>query len=125
MCAFFRGVGAIGDVLVESRGKSENMKLEAAYKRLYKFGTDSVAPDLFQRYLSSNEIKLKPKVENIAGLQIVDLLANPACRDLICKRTGEAMRAEFGKRVVEILYASKYRRRWDGLIAGWGTKVLP
>ena len=122
---WLQNANTVGDVLVESRGKAENMKLEAAYKRLYKFGTESVGPNIFQRHLSSNEIKLKLKSENISGLQIVDLLANPACRDLICRLTGESMRAEFGRQVVEILYASKYRRRWDGVVAGWGTKILP
>lgn len=124
--SWLEGVNQIGDVLVESRGKSENKKLSAAYARLYKFGTANVPAEKFQRYLSSKEIKLKPKSDNIAGLQIADLLANPACRDLICRKTSQKMKAEFGNRVIEILRNSKYRRSpWDGHIEGWGTKTLP
>ena len=119
-------VNQIGDVLVESRGKSENKKLSAAYARLYKCGTANVPAEKFRRHLSSGEIKLKLKSDNIAGLQIVDLLANPACRDLICRKTNQKMKAEFGKRVIDILRNSKYRRStWDGRIEGWGTKILP
>jgi len=115
-----------GDVLIESRGKKENRLLEAAYRRLYKNGTASVPAEKFQKYLTSGEIKIKPKMDNIAGLQLVDLIAHPAYRDLICFKTKEAMKVEFGRRVVEILYRSKYRRsHWDGHVEGWGTKLLP
>lgn len=31
----------------------------------------------------------------------------------------------YGGRVAAILEASKYRRRWDGRIIGYGTKWLP
>jgi len=116
----------VGDVLVESRGKSDNMKLERAYAHIYQRGTENVSATLFQRLLSSKEIKLKPKTANIAGLQLADLVANPAWRDLICRSAGEPMKADFSRRVVEILYAKKYRRRpFDGKISGWGTKMLP
>lgn len=116
----------VGDVMVESRGKTDNMRLEKAYRFLYKHGTGNVPSTFVQRWLSSKEIKIKPKAENIAGLQLADLIANPSCRDLICQRTGTPMKADFGKKVVEILYRRKYRRNpLDGTVQGWGTKWLP
>jgi len=117
--------GKTGDVLFESRGKKENRQLEAAYHRIYKSGTDHVPATLFQRVLTSRKIKLQAKRENVAGLQLADLIANPCYRDLICEKTGVAMEAPFGRKVVDIIRRAKYLRRDDGLIPGWGTKWLP
>ena len=116
----------VGDALAESRGKKENMQLEKAYRYLYKNGTDQVPAALFQKRLSSKELKLQPKAANIAGLQIVDLIANPSCRDLICQKTGVVMVAPYGTRVVAILRKNKYLKSpVTGKIEGWGTKWLP
>jgi hypothetical protein len=116
----------VGDVLAESRGKKENKQLAKAYRRIFERGTDHVPANLFQSRLTSAEIKLKAKAANIAGLQIADLIASPSCRDLICLRTKQIMTAEFGRKVVEILYKKKYLRSvYDGRVPGWGTKWLP
>jgi hypothetical protein len=115
-----------GDVMAESRGKKENKQLASSYQRIYEHGTDFLPAALFQRWLTSGEIKLKSKTDNVAGLQLADLIANPACRDLICRHTGVEMTAEFGRRIVEALYAKKYVRSiYDGKIEGYGTKWLP
>lgn len=118
--------GNVGDVLVESRGKKENMQLEKAYGYLHKNGTYHVPASVFQERLSSKDLKLQPKTANITGLQLVDLIANPSCRDLICRKTGTAMVAPYGTRVVEILRKNKYLKSpATGIIEGWGTKWLP
>jgi hypothetical protein len=98
----------VGDVMAESRGKKENMQLEAAYRYLYKNGTDHVPANVFQQRLSSKELKLQPKSANVAGLQLVDLIANPSCRGLICSKTQQAMTAPFGKMVLAVLNKNKY-----------------
>ncbi|PYX75248.1 MAG: hypothetical protein DMG78_04730, partial [Acidobacteria bacterium] len=93
---------------------------------IYARGTDHVPDRLFKTRLTSTEIKLKPKTENIAGLQLADLIASPSCRELICRQNREEMTAEFGQKVVEILYKKKYLRSiYDGHVTGWGTKWLP
>jgi hypothetical protein len=68
---------------------------------------------------------IREKAANIAGLQLADLIANPCLRSLICDREKQEMTADFGARVVEIIKKNKYRRRYDGLISGVGTKWLP
>ena len=69
---------SVGDVLAESRGKKDNKRLARAYRYIYKNGTDNIAANIIQQRLSSKEIKIKPKSENIAGLQLADSMANPA-----------------------------------------------
>jgi hypothetical protein len=115
----------IGDVMAESREKKDNKRLSRAYQYLYRNGTDNVAATFFQRWLSTTEIKIKRKTDNVAGLQLADLIVNPSCRELICAREGTLMTADFSKKVVEILYREKYRRSSSGKVAGWGTKWLP
>ena len=41
-------------------------------------GTDFLSAQELQNYITSKEIKLKPKSANIAGLQLADLVAYPA-----------------------------------------------
>jgi len=116
----------VGDVLAESRGKKENMQLENAYKYLCKNGTDHVRATLFQRRLTSKDLKLQPKSANVSGLQVADLIANPSCRDLVCQCTGVPMTAPYGRSIVAILKQNKYLRSPStGKIEGWGTKWLP
>ena len=117
-------IRSVGDVLAESRGKKENKQLSKAYRRIYERGTNQLPATLFQSALTSSEIKLKPKTENISGLQLADLIASPSCRDLSGK-TGQKMTAVFGQKVVEILYKKKYLRSYEGKVQGWGTKWLP
>jgi hypothetical protein len=115
----------VGDVLAESRGKKDNKRLARAYRYIYKNGTDNIPANIIQQRLSTKEIKIKPKSDNIAGLQLADSLANPCCRELICTHTNTEMTADFGKKVVEILYRKKYRRSLRGKVQGYGTKWLP
>jgi len=118
-------IGGTGDVMVEARGKKENIQLEQAYRHIYKKGTTYTEASLFQNHFTSREIKIKPKHANIAGLQLADVLANPSCRHMICERTNEPMNAEFSGKLVKILLDSKYHRNWIGKISGYGRKWLP
>lgn len=118
-------ISRVGDVLVESRGKKENIQLERAYRYIYDHGTDHVPVKFFRERLTSAELKIKPKNANVAGLQLADVIANPSYRSLISEKTGVQMTAGFGKQIQEILKQSKYLRRADGVIPGWGTKWLP
>ena len=118
-------IGHMGDVMAESRGKKENMRLERAYKYIYNNGSDQIAAPIFQRWLSSKQIKIEPKEANVGGLQLADLLANPSCRSLICAKTNMPMTADFGKQIVDTLTKNKYLKSPTGKIEGWGTKWLP
>jgi Protein of unknown function (DUF3800) len=127
--------GAVGDVMAEGRDRKQDMKLEAAYKYLYRNGTGTSAPEerifvsaeLMQKRLSSGEIKMRTKSSNVPGLQLADLIANPARRHIVCKLEKTRMSSQFGRRIVRILIDMKYRRcKWGNRqIVGFGVKVLP
>ncbi len=100
---------ASGDVMAESRGGKEDTRLKRSFARLYETGTQFVAADQFQKALTSSQLKVKPKANNISGLQVADLLAHPS-RNEVLNEQGLLSReiAPFAKRVIEIL-----QRKYD------------
>ena len=117
--------GARGDAMAESRGAREDLRLKKSFTRVYRNGTDYVAPDLVQARLTSSELKVKAKANNIAGLQLADMIAHPSFRAVLARREGHGLDPTFGGRIGDILERSKYRRRPIGSIEGFGTKWLP
>lgn len=96
--------------MAESRGGKEDMRLKRSFERLYEQGTAFVEEKQFQEALSSRQLKVRPKHNNIAGLQLADLIAHPS-RNEILREEGLLERpvAPFASRVIEILQ-SKYDR---------------
>lgn len=117
-------VGAIGDVMAESRGGREDIRLKDSFSRLVTGGSDYVDVERFTRVLTSKQLKVKPKSNNIAGLQIADLLAHPSRRDILLENGLIERKAEvFGDRIIELLKSKYYQK--NGKIAGYGKKLLP
>lgn len=111
---FLNRRGSRGDEIAESRGGKEDRRLKAAYTRLWEHGTDFVGPDQFQSAMTSKQLKVKLKTNNISGLQLADLLAHPS-RNEILKEQGLLQKdlAPFAQQVIAIL-GRKY--------AGWGGR---
>jgi len=101
---FLNRMNSQGDVMTESRGGKEDMRLKYSFVRLWKDGTDYVAPDQFQKALTSKQLKVKPKTNNISGLQLADLIAHPS-RNEILKEQGflEKEFSLFVREVIKIL----------------------
>jgi len=118
-------VGKVGDVLAESRGTRPDRELKNAYQEIYNHGTEWVAAEVFQRHLTSKELKLRRKVDNIAGLQLADLIAHPSFKATLLRQKGEPLPENFSGRVAALLEAGKYRCSPTGRIDGWGRKWLP
>jgi hypothetical protein len=115
-----------GDVVIESRYKKEDKALKKAFRHVYNNGTYHIPPNIVQRCLTSREPKLESKESNIAGLQLVELIANPSHQLLKSRLRGEAMKAPFGKQIVDVLLEKRYARNpKTGQIEGWGLKTLP
>jgi hypothetical protein len=113
-----------GDVMIESRDKKLDKKLKKLLQFIYKNGTSQLSNTDLQRALTSRELKMKPKSANVAGLQLCDLLAHPACAAARRRRDRIPLPDNFGGRIAEVL-KDKYRRSSTGKIEGWGHKWLP
>jgi hypothetical protein len=108
---FLRDMDAVGDALAESRGGKEDRRLKDSFARLWVHGTDYVAPERFQDMLTSKELKVKPKSNNISGLQLADLVAHPSRNEILREQglLGKEL-APFAARVVQTLQHNYYQR---------------
>lgn len=122
---FLKDKHAIGDVLIESRDKEDDRKLSEVYRNLYSNGTRFVNGEELRRFLSSVEIKIKPKSANIAGLQIADLLVtNIRNRMLIKYKLKQNENPDsFGNQLVNLIIPKIYKHGTK--IWGYGLKKLP
>ena len=72
-----------GDVMAESRGGKEDKRLKASFLKLWEEGTQYVAPEKFHEVLTSKQLKVKPKANNISGLQLADIIAHPSRNEIL------------------------------------------
>jgi hypothetical protein len=117
---------AIGDVMIEARGGNEDRTLKESFTKLYESKKAWHVPQGdFSRFLTSRELKVKQKRDNIAGLQLTDLIAQPAFVGYKAKKLREPAPTGFGSDIYNILVESKFRRNAFGTIETYGNKWLP
>jgi len=105
---FLQRNNSVGDVMAESRGGKEDMRLKRSFHKLWENGTDYVHPEDFQKTLTSRELKVKPKSANIAGLQLADLIAHPSRLEVLRDNHFiDKPLPPFGEKIINIL-AAKY-----------------
>lgn len=101
---------AQGDVMAESQGGKEVRKLKDSFSRLWKGGTEYVTPERFQKVLTSKQLKVKPKGNNISGLQIADIIAHPSRTEILLENDKrDTQLAPFARKIVAILEGKYYQ----------------
>jgi len=101
---YLERVGAVGDVLAESRGGNDDRRLKDSFARLWDKGSEYVSPDRFQKVLTSKQLKVKPKINNISGLQLADLVAHPSRNEILKEqKLLDRPLAPFAQRVIQVL----------------------
>lgn len=117
-------IGLTGDMMFESRGGKEDIRLKDSYRNIFANGTDWIKPEDIDDTITSKELKIKSKSANIAGLQIADLLAYPLYRYALkffnLKDDG---RDTFNEQILEIIKPKIYKN--GNRIDGYGLKLLP
>ena len=110
-------MGGRGDVMAESRGGTADKELKRVYRHFLERGTRYRSAQELQNYLTSMEIKLKPKSANIAGLQIADLIAYPSKIEIMQANGHQPMNPPSlaTRRIIERIQ-SKYNQ--------WGRKFI-
>ncbi|MHB8707745.1 MAG: hypothetical protein ACYC9I_02625 [Desulfuromonadales bacterium] len=109
---FFLNERAVrGDVMAESRGGKEDLRLKASFARLWEDGTEFIPAEEFHAVLTSKQLKVKAKTNNVAGLQLADLLAHPSRNEMLQEKgfLDEGLRP-FGREIVSILQGKYYQR---------------
>jgi hypothetical protein len=107
---FLDRMGAHGDTMAESRGGKADLRLKDSFQRLWEQGTDYIAAETFRNTFTSCQLKVKPKANNIAGLQLADLIAHPSRNEILYEQgLFQTKPGRFAQQVIEILQ-SKYDR---------------
>lgn len=110
-----------GDVMAESRGGKEDMRLKKSFSNLIEKGTDFISPEIFNDVLTSKELKIKPKTANISGLQLADLIAHPSRFEILKEnRFIEKAIPPFTSKIIGILQ-NKYDKEKDKI---YGRKMI-
>ena len=125
-CGWLNHLNRSGDVMAESRGGEEDARLKNAYQHIWTHGDMFHKADFYRRALASKEAKLKKKSENIAGLQLADLLAR-AVRDDILSQYGhlQDQTAPFDARLLSAAQGKYNRHLYDGRVQGYGKVLFP
>ncbi len=125
-CLFLQNRKAKGDVMAESRGKTEDFELKKIYSTLYEKGTRFKSAKFFQQFLTSKEIKIKPKEKNVVGLQFADVLAHPLKKYTLLRQKllNEPDEAAYWIKIVEAARLKLDRRVSDGRIDGYGLVFI-
>lgn len=106
-------IGGGGLIVAEKRGATLDRQLDLAWLNLKIQGTRYVqARDIEERIVGLN---LRAKTDNIAGLQLADLVVSPIGRHILGKPAREDWQ------IVE----SKFRRSRRGQVPGFGLVSLP
>lgn len=112
-CLEIGDVAGGGMIVAERRGPTLDHQLELAWLNLKVQGTRFLQAKAIERRVLG--LNLREKAENIAGLQLADLVATPVGRFVL----GKTVKEDF-----EIVKA-KFRRNQKGQYEGYGLVVLP
>lgn len=121
---FLNKKGAVGDVMAESRGGTEDLKLKDEYARFYANGNEYRKKALVQAVLTSKEIKMKKKSEMITGLEFADILAVPTKIDVLATYGKAVIGENFNKQIIDAIQTKYFRGGLFGKIKGYGKKLL-
>jgi hypothetical protein len=111
-CMSAGDAGTAGRIVVEARGHPLDNQLQLAWENIRLQGTRFLRGSRIHKQITALEIR--DKAENIAGLQLADLVVSPIGRYVMGKKTHEDW---------EII-ASKFRKH-QGKWLGPGLVILP
>lgn len=122
---FLERKGAIGDIMPEARMGKKDTHLQQAYEAVRRDGVYYVSGSQICAAIPSGNLKFRPKADNVAGLQLADLLAHPS-HMIVRERQGhDVALGSYCRRIKPLLIESKYDRSNGGTIMGYGMKWLP
>ena len=123
---FLERRNAIGDIMPESRQAKKDKLLQKVYELTRENGCNFVNARRMQSVFRSSNLKFRTKKDNIAGLQLCDLIAHPSHIYVRHIMEHDVNLRAFAEQVINILNRDKYDRApTSGKIIGYGIKYLP
>jgi len=102
-----------GFIIAESRDETLDNQLRLAWMDLRTSGTEYITASELRRHVV--DLKIRKKSENIAGLQIADLVVSPIGRHILGKKPKEDWK----------IIQGKFRCNYEGKYIGFGLVILP
>jgi hypothetical protein len=125
-CGYLNHSNRAGDVMAESRGGTEDRLLKDSYARVYQRGAWRMKADSFQRALTSSELKVKPKIANVSGLQLADLLAHGVRQAILLERErAPGPLSPFAAKLMAVAESKFNCHLYDGRVEGYGKVFFP
>ena len=99
-------------------------RLKKSFQNIYHEDTEYIESERFKKNFTSSQLKVKPKIANIAGLQLSDLIAHPGRRQILIYLNFLSKKKEiFGDKIIESIKSKYYS--YEGTVFGYGIKILP
>jgi hypothetical protein len=125
-CGYLNHINREGDVLAESRGGKEDLRLKDSFALVYNRGAWRQPASFFQQALTSAQLKLKPKTADIAGLQLADLLGHPVKQNILREHgLVPGTPTAFAAALLDVASLKFNRHLYDGRVRGYGTVLFP
>lgn len=120
----FNAKGNYGDIMIESRGNKRDRELQNVYKSIYNIGTTSLKFD--PKIITAEELIFKKKIDNVAGLQIADIIAYPLSR-FAKEYFGYEVKdsTDYNAKIIEIIKPQIICDERYGNMKGYGLKLFP
>lgn len=114
---------AVGDLMPEKRGKVD-AALQAECLAIYENGTRYAPSEAIRKRIVSPLLKFRAKTDNIAGLELCDLIAHPSYMYVRQCHGHAVMPGPFAAQVIQTLCNLRYDRSQTGIIKGYGWKYF-
>ncbi|MER8416230.1 hypothetical protein NKH21_01860 [Mesorhizobium sp. M1329] len=122
---FLRRMNSTGDIMPEARGNNQDKALQREFWTCRTMGTRFAEFALTRARIPSSSLKFRTKKDNIAGLQLCDLLAHPSHYTIRQNMGHKVHLGQFCEKVSEMLVRQKYDRSYYGDVRGYGFKHIP
>lgn len=122
---YLKRMNSTGDIMPEARGKAQDKALQSEFERCREQGTRYASAGLISSRMPGSKLKFRTKNDNVAGLQLCDLLAHPSHFTIRQNLLHEVHIGTFCQKVSKILIDQKYDRGIHGNIIGYGIKHIP
>lgn len=116
---------SFGEIMPEGRKGKKDVELQHAYEAVRLKGLKDFDPGQIVFRIPPSNLKFRYKQDNIAGLQLADLLAHPSHMYIRRMNDHPVNLGRYAEQVAAILDEAKYFRSSRGQIHGYGIKYLP
>lgn len=121
---FLKRINSTGDVMIETRGKKEDQTTKNAFTNIYLNGCHYHSSTTYQQYLTSKEIKIQLKKDNVFGLQVADIVGSAIQRKILFnKNFKQIYTGTYNEQLYETVQKQIFQNKGD--VLNWGETFLP